>query len=73
MRNGYPYGFSSADVDLSALWVSWGSDWRRDELRAEATIAVTKKLIPEIDKLMAGVVANAKARSARHVARLPLR
>ncbi len=61
VRNGYPYGIASASVDLSEYSTSFGSDARTADLRREAVLKVTEKLVPEIDALLTGLSTRLQA------------
>lgn len=50
--NGYPYGTTTASVDLSSYYISWGSDRKTEQKRNEAAKAVVDKLIPEVEKMI---------------------
>ncbi len=56
VRNGYPYGTASAEVDLSELSPSWGSDAQTTTLHEEAVEKVVNDLIPEVDTMFNDLV-----------------
>lgn len=62
VRNGYPYGTASAQVDLTGLSVSWGSDERSDELRREATLEMVRELTNEVEEMFGKLAKEMKAR-----------
>jgi hypothetical protein len=63
VRNGYPYGTASAEADLSALSVTYGSDRRTEELRREAALKVVGNLVPEVDAMFGELVVEMAKRS----------
>jgi len=69
VRNGYPYGFATAAADLERLSASWGSDWRREDLRAEASLQALQKLLVETQTMVDGAYADATDRKARALER----
>ena len=62
VRNGYPYGTASTEVDLSALSTSWGSDAREDRLQQKASAQVVSDLIPEVDAMFRDLVGRLAAK-----------
>lgn len=56
VRSGYPYATASADVELSELSISYGSDKARDDLISEAMLKTVEELLPEIDGIAANLV-----------------
>ena len=63
VRNGYPYGTASAEADLSALSVTYGSDRRTEELRREAALKVVGNLVPEVDAMLGELVVEMAKRA----------
>jgi hypothetical protein len=60
VRNGYPYGTAQATADLSGLAHTFGADRREDALRAKAILKTTGALIPEVETMLADLMAQAK-------------
>lgn len=63
VRNGYPYGTASAEADLSALSVTYGSGRRTEELRREAALKVVGNLVPEVDAMIGELVVEMAKRA----------
>lgn len=63
VRNGYPYGTASAVVELDELSPSWGSDHRRNTLRAEAAQQVVERLVADIDAMLAELTRRLEAKA----------
>lgn len=59
VRNGYPYGTTTVTEDISGLARSFGSYRRSEELREKATLAVFRKLVPEIENMLKMLKAEA--------------
>ncbi len=59
VRNGYPYGTTTVTEDLSGLARSFFGNQRSKILRDKAELAVTKKLIPDIEKMLKMLKAEA--------------
>jgi len=62
VRNGYPYGTASTEVDLSELSPSWGSDAREARLHKQAGANVVIDLIPEVDAMFRDLVGQLVAK-----------
>lgn len=60
VRNGYPYGTAQATADLSGLAHTFGADRREDALRAKAILKTTGALIPEVETMLADLMAQAE-------------
>ena len=63
VRNGYPYGSTSAQVSLSDLGPSFGSDRRRDALRKKALLKVAAGLVPKVETLFRDLVMKMHVRA----------
>ena len=61
VRNGYACGNAQAMTDLSGLATSFGAGRQRDTLRDKAAIKVTAALIPEIEAMLAKLLAAARS------------
>ena len=62
VRNGYPYGTASASVDLASLDRPFWSDKPEDALGIEAKTRITRGLMPEVEKMVGGVLEAMAAR-----------
>lgn len=62
VRNGYPYGTASASVDLASLDRPFWSDKPEDALGIEAKTRTTRGLVPEVEKMVGGVLDAMAAR-----------
>jgi hypothetical protein len=56
VRNGYPYGSATAEIDVSGFSTTFGSGKRQIELREEAAESVVAKLIPEVEAMFIKLV-----------------
>ncbi|HUS55092.1 MAG TPA: hypothetical protein VMY41_13965 [Thermohalobaculum sp.] len=63
VRNGYPYGAASASVDLVSLDRPFWSDKPQDALGIEAKTRITRGLVPEVEKMVGGVLEAMAART----------
>ena len=59
VRNGYPYASAGTSVDLGGLARSYGTRRAEARLRERATARVAEKLLPEVDAMLAQLVAAA--------------
>lgn len=64
VRNGYPYGSASAEIDLSGLSATWGKGHRTETLRERAALEVAQKLVPEVDAMLAKLAAEMRLKAA---------
>jgi hypothetical protein len=62
VRTGYPYGTAEKAVDLSGLGRSFGGDRRAEQLRERATDKVFAALVPEVETMIAKLIAEGKAK-----------
>jgi hypothetical protein len=63
VRNGYPYGTASASVDLASLIRPLWSGKPKDTLGIEAKTRITRGLLPEVEKMVGGVLEAMAART----------
>ena len=59
VRNGYPYGTVQVAEDVSGLGRSWASERRTDSLRNQAALKVARSLVPEVEEMLAELIAKA--------------
>lgn len=62
VRNGYVYGFATAETDLTEDIPFWGSSSDWDNLKAKAYAKALSDLMPEIRTMLGKIAASAVAR-----------